>query len=184
MNNLDVSLINVLKNSHPDVFGQYFTEHSSIPNPDPDARREAEAIFRSHSDKDFGQFMKKYRDWVSGRRNTQSDALTQTDPERPCDAVRQRAEEKESENFDILKFLSEKSNAKDYRYLKFQSDDDTFDELNDFDCLSNKNNSHADKYLRQMSEQIKVLNKTFGYRVMDVVDLEKYRDGFLFKRKV
>lgn len=66
MNNLDVSLMNVLQSQHGDIFNSYFNNVGSIPNLSTSVREKAKTIFKKYSTQDFDQFMQKYRTHKAG----------------------------------------------------------------------------------------------------------------------
>lgn len=62
MNNVDVSIVNVLKASDPQIFGLYFNETGSIPNPNQATRNKAQALFRMYNRSEpFEKLMQRYR---------------------------------------------------------------------------------------------------------------------------
>lgn len=64
MNNIDVSIMNVLKKSHSEIFNQYFNDVGAIPNPNVETRKKAEDIFKTYSTQTFDSFMQKYRNHI------------------------------------------------------------------------------------------------------------------------
>lgn len=189
MNNLDASRIHVLKQKHPTVFGPYFTPYGTLPNLNVNARHEAERIFNSLSpDESFDDFMVRYRrhmqsrkDGALGRLNAATQTTGEAGPQTTSDAEHPVAEtapsipsrvglplvQKAEEKFDILKFLRQKDIHREYHCLKFQSDDETFDEVGM--TLPEKNASQfASRMLREISEHVETLNKRNRYRLLDV----------------
>lgn len=149
MNNVDVSIINLLKASNPEIFGLYFTVMGSTPNPNQKTRCKANALFRAYSSESFDSFMQRYRDWINEPRDrflSQLNVSSQTESsvveeevvveERDeleedslddelesllIDPRRQRMKQLE---FDLFKFLKEKSLDRDYIYLDFEMNTD------------------------------------------------------------
>lgn len=64
MNNIDVSIMNVLTKLYPDIFSQYFNDVGVIPNPTVETRKKAEDIFKLYSTQTFESFMQKYRNLI------------------------------------------------------------------------------------------------------------------------
>lgn len=70
MNNLDVSLMNVLQKDHGQIFNLYFNQVASSPNVNTKVREQAKTIFEKYSTQDFDQFMQKYRMHKAGSTKT------------------------------------------------------------------------------------------------------------------
>lgn len=81
MNNLDVSLMNVLKSQYPDIFESYFNSVGATPNVNLATRQAACKIFKKYSTEDFCQFMQRYKSHIAEpKRDTEKivNKLTQT----------------------------------------------------------------------------------------------------------
>lgn len=65
MNNIDVSLMNVLKSHHANIFNLYFNDSGSIPNPNVAMRTQAKDIFKKYSTENFDQFVQKYQNHMA-----------------------------------------------------------------------------------------------------------------------
>lgn len=65
MNNIDVSLMNVLKSQHAAIFNLYFNDAGSTPNPNVTTRKMAKDIFKKYSTEDFDQFLLKYQNHMA-----------------------------------------------------------------------------------------------------------------------
>lgn len=193
MNNVDVSIINVLKASNPEIFGLYFSVMGTTPNPNQKVRREARKLFQMHSSESFDSFMQRYRNWINDPRDRNLDQFnvsTQTDPELPQSNAdlnttpSQRTEEDETEipdileirslfidpsqkeeepEFEVLPFLRKKSLYRDYTYLDFQLNEDWINSVNEVSDLDN------------MSPLLKMLNAIHNYKVLELNEVNIQR---------
>lgn len=77
---------------------------------------------------------------------------------------------KRREEFDPIKFLTEKKGNQEYHVLEFQSDEEMEDELAILQSSSDKKrlNRLADGVLRKMAEHLENLNRVYNYRLLDV----------------
>lgn len=193
MNNVDVSIINVLKASNPEIFSQYFSLMGTTPNPNQKTRREASKLFQMHSSESFDSFMQRYRNWINEPRDRNLDQFnvsTQTNPDpvfpqsnADFNASFQRAEEDEipdileirslffdprqndeEQEFEALPFLKKKSLYRDYTYLDFQ--------LNE-DWINSTPNEVSD--MDNMSSLLKMLNAIHNYKVLELYEVNIQR---------
>lgn len=74
------------------------------------------------------------------------------------------------EEFDCLKFLMDKKTNQDYCLLEFQPDDELEEEMSAMRSSPDRKRIEllADGVLRRIAEQLEYLNRTNGYRMMDV----------------
>lgn len=132
MNNVDVSIIKVLADSYPEIFGLYFNEMGSIPNPNLLTRSKASALFQEYCTwESFENFMQRYRDWINGPRDQLLARLNAPPREQEVRDFQEWVDELEIESlidprrkchekkFDPSKFLKERNERRDYIYLDF-----------------------------------------------------------------
>lgn len=142
MKNIDVSVMNVLKNQYPELFGQYFNEMGLIPNPTLETRRKASEIFQRFSLESFDSFMQRYRNWISP-------STLQRRPRNANLEIESLTLQKEQE-FNVLSFLREKTLYRDYVYLDFELKEELElhkDEMLDPLLVEMVNKLHTDKML-------------------------------------
>lgn len=171
MNNVDVSVINVLVDSYPEIFGLYFNEMGSIPNPNLMTRSKASALFQEHCTfEGFDSFMQRYRDWINGPRDQLLARLNAPPPNREQEVrdFQQWVDELEIESlidprrkfkmkkFDPSKFLKERNERRDYVYL-------------DFEFKVKLANVYPDEVLElgRLPLVLDVLNKIHDYKLLD-----------------
>lgn len=180
MNNVDVSIINVLKTLHPEIFGIYFNTMGSIPNPTQETHRKASALFQAYTPETFDSFMERYRNWIrllEGPPETSSspedeeeeeeeeeveDYSHQGDPteeieiESMVDFIQSRRRAKKPE-FDVSSFLMQKTMDREYASI-------------DFDQSSDRMRYHPGEIfeLKDISNILTFLNKTSDYKILHV----------------
>lgn len=176
MNNVDVSIINVLKAANPDIFSLYFNEMGATPNPNVRTRYRAQQLFRAYSSESFENFMQRYRHWMaipcSSRKDRSVSAQTGDDPVSrrmtmsggggggggEDDGWDLRRITK-PDGFDVFKFLKEKTTSQDYECLNFQMETIEMDPDEMLD-------------LKEMSTLLKKVNKLHAYRLLRLKEME------------
>lgn len=155
MNNIDVSIINVLKATYPDIFNQYFNNFGIIPNPNMDTRNKAKAIFRNYSSENFENFMERYRNlvWKPQKNNVK----------KKIDLSACQVLKIPKEKFEILKFIIQKIKNEEYNALEFQSDYGIQEVLTDLDYKQS-----TSEVLKVIHDYIKTLNKMNEYEILHI----------------
>ena len=155
MNNLDVSIINVLKSTYPDIFHQYFNDIGIIPNPNLNTRNKAKVVFQKYSSENFDSFVQRYRNFVWNPKI--STYLNYSAPIIPYQSF-----EKTKETFKAINFIKEKRKQKNYYLLEFLSDDGVQENL-----INLNRNKFSEEFLeKNMLECIKALNNIYKYEIL------------------
>lgn len=148
MKNIDLSIINVLKNTYPELFGQYFNKMGLIPNATLETQRRAGELFKRYSVESFESFMQRYRNWIKEPVVSTPRSVRKSHSDNFEIESWIAQDEKE---FDAPSFLREKTLDRDYSYLDFQ--------LNTVEC-------HKDKMLD--SVLVQMVNKLHRGNVLKI----------------
>ena len=157
LNNVDVSIINVLQTRYPDIFNQYFNRFGIIPNPNLDTRNKAKGIFRNYSSENFENFIQRYRNLVWTFQKSNEKKSSNVSPYQVLETPK--------EKFKIINFIIKKIKKQDYIALELQSEEGLQE------VVTNLNYSQSSsEILKNMFDYITAFNKINKYEVLSIYD--------------